>query len=62
MSVFAYTALGNDGRRTTGTLTAESRAAAVAQMNRQGLHPVRIDEAADAATAAKKAQAAIMPA
>jgi type II secretory pathway component PulF len=58
MSVYAYTALSKEGRRTTGTLSADSRAAALAQMNRQGLHPVRIDEAKDAAAAAKKAQAA----
>ena len=58
MSVFAYTALGKDGRRTSGTLSADSRAAALAQMNRQGLSPVRIDEAKDAAAAAKKAKAA----
>jgi type II secretory pathway component PulF len=58
MSVYAYTALSKEGRRTTGTLSAESRSAALAQMSRQGLHPVRIDEARDAAAAAKKAQAA----
>lgn len=58
MAVFAYTALSKDGRRTTGTLTAESRAAALSQMSRQGLSPVKIDEAKDAAAAAKKAAAA----
>lgn len=58
MSVFAYTALSKDGRRTTGTLNAESRAAALMQMSRQGLSPVKIDEAKDAAAAAKKAAAA----
>ena len=58
MSVYAYTALSKDGRRTTGTLAADSRAAAIAQMSRQGLSPVSIDEAKDAAAAAKKAQAA----
>lgn len=55
MSVFAYTALSKDGRRTSGTVAAESRAAAIAQMGRQGLHPVNITEARDAAAAAKKA-------
>jgi type II secretory pathway component PulF len=50
--------LSKDGRRTTGTLAADSRAAALAQMSRQGLHPVSIDEAKDAAAAARKAQAA----
>lgn len=58
MSVFAYTALSKEGRRTAGTLMAESRAAAIMQMGRQGLHPVTIEEARDAAAAAKKAQAA----
>jgi type II secretory pathway component PulF len=58
MSVYAYTALSKEGRRTSGTLSADSRSAALAQMTRQGLHPVRIDEAKDAASAARKAQAA----
>jgi type II secretory pathway component PulF len=57
MSVFAYTALSKDGRRTSGTLNADSRAAAISQMSRQGLHPVSINEAKDAAAAARKAQA-----
>ncbi len=56
MSVFAYEALSKDGRRTSGTVTADSRALAIAQMSRQGLHPVRIDEAKNEA-AAKKAKA-----
>lgn len=58
MAVFAYTALSKEGRRTNGTLTAESRAAALVQMSRQGLSPVKIDEAKDAAAAARKAAAA----
>src|SRR5258708_17684742 len=58
MSVYAYTALGRDGARKSGTLSAETRAAAISQMTRQGLHPVSIDEARDAAAAARKAQAA----
>jgi type II secretory pathway component PulF len=53
MSVFTYTALAKDGRRTSGTLSADTRAAAIAQMGRQGLHPVQIAEAKDAAAAAK---------
>ena len=57
MSVFAYTALSKDGRRSSGTLSADSRSSAIAQMSRQGLQPVRIDEARDAAAAAKKVQA-----
>ena len=58
MSVFAYTALSKDGRRSSGTLSADSRSSAIAQMSRQGLQPVRIDEAKDATAAAKKVQAA----
>lgn len=58
MPAFAYTALAKDGRRTSGMLSAESRAAAIAQMSRQGLAPVKIDQQKDAATAAKKAAAA----
>jgi type II secretory pathway component PulF len=57
MSVFAYTALSKDGRRTSGTLAADSRAAAIAQIGRQGLQPLNLSEAKDAASAAKKAQA-----
>jgi type II secretory pathway component PulF len=49
--------LSKDGRRTSGTLSADSRAAAISQMSQQGLHPVSINEAKDAAAAAKKAQA-----
>lgn len=57
MSVYAYVALGKDGRRSTGTLTADSRAAAVAQIGKQGLHAISIDEARDGELAAKKAAA-----
>ena len=58
MPAFAYTALTRDGARTTGTTMAETRAAAIAQMSRQGLSPVKVDEAKDAAAAKKKADAA----
>src|ERR1039458_3539534 len=58
MSVFAYIALSKDGRRTTGTLSADSRSAAISQMTRQGLAPVRIDEEQNAAAAAKKVRKA----
>ena len=44
MSVFAYTAVGRDGRQTTGTLSADTRAAAISQVVSQGLHPVKLDE------------------
>jgi type II secretory pathway component PulF len=57
MSVFAYTALSKDGRRTSGTLAADSRAAAIVEMGKQGLHPVQLTEAKDSAAAAKVARA-----
>ena len=44
MSTFAYTAVARDGKRTSGTLAAESRAAAIAQVVERGLHPVSVDE------------------
>jgi type IV pilus assembly protein PilC len=44
MSVFAYTAVGRDGRQSTGTLSADSRSAAIAQVVGQGLHPLKLDE------------------
>jgi len=59
MSVFAYTAMGKDGRMTSGTLTCDNRAAALSQIGRQGLLPVKIEEAKDAKAALRKAQAAI---
>jgi type II secretory pathway component PulF len=51
MPAFAYTALSKDGRTTSGKLAAESRAAAIAQMNREGLSPIRLDESGDKAPA-----------
>lgn len=45
MSTFAYTAIGRDGKRTSGTLSADNRSAAIAQVTRLGLHPVKLDEA-----------------
>jgi type II secretory pathway component PulF len=59
MSVFAYTAMNKEGRLTSGTLTSDSRSAALTQIGRQGLHPVKIEEAKDAVAAAKKAKAAV---
>jgi general secretion pathway protein F len=59
MAVFAYTALDRTGRRTAGTMSAESKAAAMDQVISQGLSPVSITEArAGAAAAAQAAQAA----
>jgi type II secretory pathway component PulF len=44
MSTFAYTAVARDGKRTNGTLAADSRAAAIAQVVEKGLHPVSVNE------------------
>ena len=57
MSVFAYTALSKDGRRSSGTLASDSRATALAMLSKQGLQPVSIDEAHDEEAATRKAQA-----
>jgi type II secretory pathway component PulF len=57
MSVFAYTALSKDGQRTSGTLTSESRSAALADMAKRGLRAVSLEEARDMAAAAKKVSA-----
>src|ERR1700733_3944948 len=46
MPAFAYTALSKDGKTKSGSLAAESRAAAIAQMSRDGLSPVRLEESA----------------
>jgi len=51
MSVFAYTAIGKDGRKTNGTLSADTRSAAISEVIRQGLHPVTIDEQKGSAAA-----------
>src|SRR5579862_7438038 len=52
MSVFAYTAIGKDGRKTNGTLSADTKAAAISEVIRQGLHPVSVDEQKGGAGAA----------
>ena len=65
MSTFAYTAIGKDGRKASGTVAADTRAAAIAQVVRQGMHPLKVDEAANgnghAAAAAAKAQQSAKP-
>jgi len=43
-TTFAYTAIGTKGEKTTGTLSADNKAAAVAQVVQKGLHPVSITE------------------
>src|SRR5437763_17207654 len=57
MSTFAYTAIGRDGRQTAGTLSADNRSAAIAQVVQRGLHPVSLKEQS-AGKAAKAAAAA----
>lgn len=52
MSTFTYTAIARDGRRTSGTLSAASRAEAIAQVVGQGLSPVAVNEQANGAKAA----------
>lgn len=44
MAVFTYTALDRQGKRTTGTVPAETRAAAMDHVLGQGLSPVSIEE------------------
>jgi len=44
MSEFAYKALGRDGRESSGTLTADSRAAALSLIMDRGLHPLSVEE------------------
>ncbi len=61
MSVFSYTAIGRDGRQTTGTLSADSRAAAISQVVSQGLHPVKIDVQKNDAAAPAKVQVPAAP-
>ncbi len=46
MASFAYVAVDREGRRTTGMIPAESRAAAMDQVISQGLSPVSIQETA----------------
>src|SRR3954467_10224731 len=52
MGVFAYTAIDRTGRRTTGTVPADNRAAAMDQVLGQGLSPVSIEESRTAGAAA----------
>jgi type II secretory pathway component PulF len=52
MTMFQYTALGADGRSTTGTVPADSRVAAIAAVVKKGLHPVNVEEQGGKAVAA----------
>jgi len=55
MTTFAYTAIGAKGQKTSGTLSADSKAAALLEVRKQGLHPVSISEQAGSRAAAAKA-------
>ena len=44
MAAFTYTALDDKGQQTIGTVAAENRGAALDQVFRLGLHPVRVEE------------------
>ena len=54
MSVYTYKALGKDGRESAGSLTADSRAAAIASIMDRGLHPVSVEEKSGNGKAAAK--------
>jgi type II secretory pathway component PulF len=45
MTLFSYTALSSDGKSITGSIPADSRAAAIAAVVSKGLHPVKVQEA-----------------
>jgi len=49
MPKFDYTAVDDTGQQTTGTLIAESRTAALEQVEGESLHPVSVDEVVPAA-------------
>ena len=61
MSVFAYTAIGRDGQRTAGTLSADTRSAAISQVIQRGLHPVSINEQNGNGAAAAKSTTQARP-
>ena len=52
MATFAYTALDAAGRTMTGTIPADSRAAAMDEVISKGLSPISIEERRSAAAAA----------
>lgn len=58
MTTFAYTAIGKDGAKTSGKLSAESRASAIAQVVKGGYHPLSISEEAAKGGAARTANGA----
>lgn len=58
MTTFAYTAIGNGGQKTSGTLSADNKSAAIAQVVQKGLHPVSITEQSARAARSQAALAA----
>ncbi|HVT90929.1 MAG TPA: type II secretion system F family protein [Tepidisphaeraceae bacterium] len=54
MAVFTYTALDRSGKRTTGTVPAESRSSAMDQVLSRGLSPLTVQEQAAGANGATK--------
>lgn len=50
MAAFAYVAVDRSGKRTTGVIVADSKAAAIDSVLAQGLSPVSVDESAPAAS------------
>ena len=53
MAVFTYSALDATGRQTSGSVTADGRAAALKQLADEGLHPVSVKEGASGAMPAR---------
>ena len=53
-TIFAYTALDRSGKRTTGTIPAETRAAAMDAVDRLGLTPLDLKESVGKAAAATR--------
>ncbi len=51
MATFAYTALDRGGQRKSGTVLADTRAAALSLVERQGLMPVKVEERAESRAA-----------
>ncbi len=60
-TTFAYTAIGTKGEKTSGTLSADSKSAAIAQVKQKGLHPVSITEQKGKAAAANAATTVAKP-
>jgi type II secretory pathway component PulF len=61
MAVYAYTAIDRTGRRTAGTVPADTKAAAMDQVISQGLSPVSIVESGNGAAAVAVAASKVAP-